>query len=398
MKIVIAHNRYVSANPSGENTVVDLESRLLSEVGVTVLPFQRSSDEIATLSTGQKALLPISPLYARQAQRELAALLSAEKPDVLHLHNPYPLLSPWVIRTAHAHGVPVVHTVHNFRQVCANGLYFRDGHACHDCLGKSFPYPAVQHSCYRGSKAQSALMATTLAAHRGTWHSVDRYLALTPAIAEHLRSFGVADSSITVKPNGVPDPGRHSEPGSGLLFVGRFSAEKGLDLLLDAWQRHADGSLGTLRLIGDGPLASSVAAATAGRRDIELLGRRPHAEVQEVMRASAALVTPSTWDEVCPMVVVEALANARPVLATAMGGLPYLVGAGAGGAAAAGWTVPPDVDALAAMLPRVVAEAPGLAGAARQRYEEHFSTTVTTAALLGVYEELASKFSSKFTG
>ncbi|SHN36531.1 glycosyltransferase family 4 protein [Cryptosporangium aurantiacum] len=385
MKIVIAHNRYVSANPSGENTVVDLESRLLADAGVTVLPFQRSSDEIASLSKGQKALLPISPIYARTAQRELAALLESSRPDVLHLHNPYPLLSPWVIRTAHAHGVPVVHTVHNFRQVCANGLYFRDGHSCHDCLGKAYPYPAVQHSCYRGSKAQSALMATTLTVHRGTWHSVDRYLALTPAIADHLRSFGVSEAQITVKPNGVPDPGTHSQPGNGLLFVGRFSAEKGLNLLLDAWQRHPEGSLGTLRLIGDGPLLSSVTAAAAGRADIELLGRRTHDEVQDAMRSSAALVTPSTWDEVCPMVVVEALANGRPVLATAMGGLPFLVGSGS---AAAGWTVPPEVDALAAVLPRVVAEAPGLATVARHRYEQKFSTTVTTAALLGVYEEL----------
>jgi len=381
VKIVIAHNRYVSANPSGENTVVDLESRLLADAGVTVLPFQRSSDEIASLSKGQKALLPISPIYASRAQRDLAALLESERPDVLHLHNPYPLLSPWVIRTAHAHGVPVVHTVHNFRQVCANGLYFRDGHACHDCLGKAFPYPAVEHSCYRGSKAQSVLMATTLAAHRGTWHSVDRYLALTPAIADHLRSFGVTDDQITVKPNGVPDPGPHGQVGRGLLFVGRFSAEKGLDLLIDAWQRHAEGTLGTLRLIGDGPLAPSVTAAAAGRSDIELLGRRSHAEVQDAMRDSAALVTPSTWDEVCPMVVVEALANGRPVLATAMGGLPYLVGN-------AGWTVPPDVSALAEVLPRVVAEAPDLVAAARRRYEQMFSTTVTTAALLSVYEEL----------
>ncbi|MFI5957958.1 glycosyltransferase family 4 protein [Cryptosporangium sp. NPDC051539] len=401
MKIVIAHNRYVSANPSGENTVVDLESRLLSEAGVTVLPFQRSSDEIAGFSAVQKALLPISPIYAAPAQRELSALLAAEKPDVLHLHNPYPLLSPWVVRTAHQHGVPVVHTVHNFRQVCANGLYFRDGHSCHDCLGKTFPYPAVQHSCYRGSKAQSVLMATTLAAHRGTWRSVDRYLALTPAIADHLRSFGITDPQITVKPNGVPDPGPHDQVGSGLLFVGRFSAEKGLGLLLDAWRRHPDGTVGTLRLIGDGPLASEVAAAAAGRTDIELLGRLPHADVQVAMRASAALVTPSTWDEVCPMVVVEALANGRPVLATALGGLPFLVGAspsepagkgmaGEGVAAEAGWTVPADVDALAAILPRAVAEAPGLAAGARRRYEQMFSTTVTTAALLNVYEEVAA--------
>jgi glycosyltransferase involved in cell wall biosynthesis len=386
VKIVIAHNRYVSANPSGENTVVDLESRLLAEAGVTVLPFQRSSDELATMPKAQRALLPISPIYAPRAQRELAALLKAEHPDVLHLHNPYPLLSPWVVRTAHAHGVPVVQTVHNFRHTCANGLYFRDGHPCHDCLGKTFPYPAVQHACYRGSKAQSVVMATTLAVHRGTWRSVDRYLALTPAIAEHLREFGITEPQITVKPNGVPDPGRHGEVGNGLLFVGRFSAEKGLNLLLDAWQRHPEGSLGTLRLVGDGPLQPEVAAAAAGRSDIVLLGRLSHADTQAAMRGSAALVTPSTWDEVCPMVVVEALANGRPVLATEMGGLPFLVGSD--GPSPAGWTVPPEVEALAAALPRALAEASALAPAARRRYEELFSTAVVTGQLIGVYEEL----------
>jgi glycosyltransferase involved in cell wall biosynthesis len=345
------------------------------------VPFQRSSDEIAGLPKSQRVLLPISPIYAPQAQRDLAALIKAERPDVLHLHNPYPLLSPWVVRTAHAHGVPVVQTVHNFRHTCANGLYFRDGHQCHDCLGKAFPYPAVQHACYRGSKAQSAIMATTLAVHRGTWRSVDRYLALTPAIADHLRSFGITDEQITVKPNGVPDPGRHEQAGNGLLFVGRFSEEKGLDLLIDAWRRHPDGSLGLLRLVGDGPLQAEVAAAAAGRSDILLLGRLSHAQTQAAMRESAALVTPSTWDEVCPMVVVEALSNARPVLATALGGLPYLVGE-------AGWTVPPEVDAMAAALPIAVAEAAAKSGTARERYETLFSTDVVTAQLTDVYEQL----------
>ena len=386
MKIVIAHNRYVSANPSGENTVVDLESRLLADAGVTVLPFQRSSDELATMSKSQRALLPISPIYARVAQRELTALIRAERPDVLHLHNPYPLLSPWVVRTAHAHGIPVVQTVHNFRHTCANGLYFRDGRPCHDCLGKAFPFPAVQHACYRGSKAQSMVMATTLAVHRGTWRSVDRYLALTPAIAAHLRSFGITEPQITVKPNTVSDPGQHDQVGNGLLFVGRFSAEKGLGLLLDAWQRHPVGELGVLRLVGDGPLQAEVAAAAAGRSDIVLLGRLSPTDTRSAMRESAALVTPSTWDEVCPMVVVEALANGRPVLATEMGGLPYLVGTD--GPSPAGWTVPPEVDALAAALPRALAEAPGLAAAARQRYEALFATDVVTGQLISVYEQL----------
>src|SRR5215468_1486005 len=178
MKVLVAHNRYAAAAPSGENVIVDAEIGQLRAAGVAVVPFLRSSDEIGALPAAQQALLPLSPIYNGASQRRLAALLEAERPDLLHLHNPYPLLSPWVIRTAHVHGVPVVQTVHNYRQVCANGLFFRDGHICTDCIGRRLAVPAVVHSCYRGSRAQSAVMATTLAVHRSTWHTVDRFIAL----------------------------------------------------------------------------------------------------------------------------------------------------------------------------------------------------------------------------
>ena len=212
VKVVVAHNRYREAIPSGENVIVDTEIAQLRAAGVEVLPFQRSSDSIAAMPAAQKALLPISPIYGGPAQRDLSALLDAERPDLVHLHNPYPLISPWIIRTAHKHGVPVVQTVHNYRQVCSSGLYFRDGHDCRDCRGKVIGYPAVRHKCYRGSSAQSALMATTLAVHRPTWRSVDRFIALTDRIAEHLRDYGIPDDRIVIKPNGLPDPGTPPPP------------------------------------------------------------------------------------------------------------------------------------------------------------------------------------------
>lgn len=388
MKVVIAHNGYVSSQPSGENTVVEGELALLAQAGVTVLPFLRSSDEIPGLPPAEKALLPVSPLYAHRAQRELSDLLRRERPDVLHLHNPYPLLSPWVVRTAHGHGVPVVHTVHNFRQVCAAGTYFRDGHPCYDCRGRAYPYPAVVHACYRGSRAQSLVMASALAAHRGTWRAVDRFIALTTAMAAHLRGYGIPDRRITVKPNSVPDPGRHTVAGSGFLYVGRLSEEKGLRPLLDAWRRYPVGDLGGLTIVGDGPLRDHVVTVAAERSDIRFLGRQAPSRVREEMRSAGALVVPSTWDEVCPMVVIEALSEARPVLVTDKGGLPYLVGADQ--ARPAGWVSEPTVDGLDATLGQAAREAARFTSPARKRYETVFSPTVVTGQLVGVYQEVAT--------
>lgn len=380
MKVVVAHNRYREAQPSGENIIVDQEIGQLAAAGVTVVPFLRSSDAIANLPLAGKALLPISPIYAPAAQRDLAELLRLERPDVLHLHNPYPLLSPWVVRTAHRFGVPVVQTVHNYRQVCSSGLYFRDGGICQDCRGRFVGVPAVVHKCYRGSRVQSALMATTLAVHRPTWRSVDRYIALTEAIAEHLRDYGIPADRIVVKPNGIPDPGAPAPLGDGFLFLGRLSPEKGVGLLLDAWQRHTDGSLGMLRIAGDGELRPLVEAAAAARIDVEFLGPLDRDGVRAALRSTAVVMATSTWHDVLPTVVLEALSSGRPVLGTALGGIPYLVGD-------AGWVVPAEAGALAAALPVARDGAATLAPMARSRYERTFHPDVLIRRLIDVYAD-----------
>jgi glycosyltransferase involved in cell wall biosynthesis len=383
LKVVVAHNRYRSAQPSGENRVVDAEIAQLAAAGVEVLPFLRDSDDIAAMPVTGKALLPISPLWNPGAARELAALLRSHRPDVLHLHNPYPLLSPWLVRTAHRHHVPVVHTVHNYRQICASGIYFRDGHICHDCRGRRLGVPAVIHRCYRGSAAQSAVMAAALAVHRPTWRSVDRYVALTDAIAEHLRGYGIPAQRIVVKPNGVPDPGPPAPSGEGFLFFsGRLSPEKGLGLLLQAWSRHPDGSLGTLRIAGDGEQRPLAERAAAGRSDVVYLGSLDGDGVRKALAETAVVVVTPRWHDVLPTVVIEALAAGRPVLGTDFGGVPDLVGD-------AGWVVPASADPLAAALPVARSSAPGLAAAARARYERTFHPDVVTRQLLDVYRDLS---------
>ena len=386
MKVVVAHNRYREAVPSGENVIVDTEIAQLTAAGVEVVPFLRSSDSIRDLPPAQKALLPLAPIFGRAVQRDLAALLTEHRPDVLHLHNPYPLLSPQVVRTAHDHGVPVVQTVHNYRQVCSSGLYFRDGHNCRDCRGKAFGWPAVVHRCYRGSAAQSAVMATTLAVHRGTWRSVDRYVALTDRIAAHLADYGIPADRIVVKPNGLPDPGEPAPLGDGFLYAARLSPEKGLPLLLDAWRRHPDGALGPLRIAGDGELRSLAERAAAERADVTYLGPLGRAEMAAARQAAAVVMAVPTWDDVLPTVILEAMAAGRPVVGTAVGGIPYLLGTDP----AAGWLVEPDPAALAAVLPVARSEAATVAPTARNRYLQAFHPDDLTGRLIGIYTELTA--------
>lgn len=393
MKIVIAHNRYSSAQPSGENTIVDYEIGALREAGVEVVPFLRSSDEIASLPAHRKAALAVSPIHAAAAQRDLAALIEREHPDLLHLHNPYPLLSPSVVRTAHRHGVKVVQTIHNYRHDCVNGLYFRDGHDCTDCHGKRWNAPGVAHACYRGSRPQSAVMALTLGVHQGTWRTVDRFIALTEAMADYLRSIGIESDRIRVKPNAVADPlaGPEAQPGplplgEGFLFAARLVPEKGVELLLEAW-REAKLRV-PLRIAGDGPLRPLVEEA-AGTDGVEYLGQLDPAGRDAALAASAAVVIPSVWRDILPTSGIEALAAGRALVVTDIGGGPFI--AGLDTTRPAGHGAAPDPRSLAAALHEVDDLVERYADYARERYEKVFSPEVVLRRLIEIYEEVLAE-------
>jgi glycosyltransferase involved in cell wall biosynthesis len=381
VKVLVAHNRYQSTLPSGENEVVDLEIAALREAGVQVVPYIRSSDEIAQMGTKDRFLLPFMPLHSRRAMTEIVALLEEHRPDLVHLHNPYPLISLSLVRAAHEFGVPVVQTVHNHRHSCARGSYFRDGHPCFECRGKSLPWPSVQHGCYRDSRLQSVALASALASHRKDQRAMDKYIALSPSIAESLGESGlIRPEQVVIRPNSVPDPGPPTPPGDGLLFVGRLTREKGLPMLLQAWER-ADRPFGTLTVIGEGPERPRVEAAAG----VVYLGSLQRAEVGQAMAGCAAVVVPSVASEALPLVVLEAFSYGRPVVATRTGGLPSIVDA------SCGWLSEPDSESLARTL-RVAAGADRatLGSAARRKFESTFSPGVVVAQQIGIYEAVIS--------
>lgn len=386
MRVIVVHNRYVSSMPSGENSVVDAEIRSLLEQGVEVIPYLRSSDEIARFPLRKKAELPFRAMWSFEDTRAVARLIDDRRPDVMHLHNPNPLISLGVVRVAKRHGAAVVRTVHNHRHSCLNGVFYRDGHECHDCVGHRFPYPGVRHACYRGSRPQSLAAATALTAHRGSYRLIDRHIALTPQMARSVEASGVPTDRIVVKPNTVPDPGPTAPMGSGFLFVGRLREEKGIQLLLDAWERSAPAALGTLTIVGDGPDRPRVEALAGRRGDIRVRGTLDPAGVAEAYRDAAVVVIPSVCPEAFPAVALEAMAAGRPIVATQVGGLADVV------TDAVGWCVPANVDAVRGALNAATDRnaAATRAAAARSGYETRYSPGVVVAQLLGIYSDVTT--------
>lgn len=384
LRVLVVHNKYRSELPSGENRAVDQQVAMLRDAGHQVATYFRSSDEIQQLGLRARAGLALRPVYSGEDVSAFREQLTAFRPDVVHLHNPYPLISPAVVRVAHAAGVPVVHAVHNFRRVCAAGDFFRDGQVCEDCRGKTIPWPAVAHGCYRDSRAQSAVIAATLVAHRSTWELVDRFLPVSEFVAGFLRETGVPPERVHVVPNALNDPGAPSPPGEGFLFAGRLGPEKGIALLLEAWERSGLGARTTLTIVGDGPLRSSVETTAARLPGVRFEGLVPADRVRRLLERCRIVVLPSVCYEALPTSVLEAFAAGRPVLATRVRDTFNLVDGGVG------WHAPPEPGALAAAASAAydTTDVDTLGREARRRYEATFTPERVLSTLVGVYRDV----------
>jgi glycosyltransferase involved in cell wall biosynthesis len=383
--ILVVHNRYRAANPSGENVVVDSEIDALRAAGHQVTTYLRSSDEVDRMSLPQRVAHVGSPVHSGRAVRDIETMIDTDRPDILHLHNPYPLVSMSVVAAAKGRGVPCVQTVHNHRHTCMKGTYQRDGNDCRDCLRAGHPGPGVAHGCYRSSRLQSAVMAAALLRSRRAYRDLDRLIALTPEIVRSLTESGFEEARISLRPNSVPDPGPATPPGRGVTFVGRLSREKGILALAEAWARVPDGTLGPLRIVGSGPDGDAVRRVADGRSDVQVLGQLDTAGVRDAIAASAIVVVPSLWPEAFPLVLLEAMSAGRGLLVTDQGGLPTIV------TEEIGRVVRPDVSSIAAGLRALAGDADlvaRLGRAARTRYEERYHPEIALARLAEIYAEV----------
>ncbi|MEU6621311.1 glycosyltransferase family 4 protein [Streptomyces litmocidini] len=388
MHVLVVHNRYSSAQPSGENRVVDEEVALLRAAGHRVDLFERRSDDIAGRSLLGKAAVPLLVPWNPAVRTELAALLRADRPDVVHVHNVFPLLSPAVLAACADAGVPVVATLHNYTQVCPPGTLHRDGRPCTECVGSATALPAVRHGCYRDSRLATVPLAVSLSVNRRRWWSgVERFFCISAAQRDLLVQSGMPAERLAVKHNFVPDPGAcRTGTGEHLLFLGRLAEPKGVRLLMAAWDElAADGGAGVpLVLAGAGPLEREVAAWADGRDDVRYVGLYDPEECRRAVERSVAVVAPSLARETFGLVVAEAMAAGVPAVAAGHGAFVELVDEGVTGLLHR----PGEASSLADRLRRITA-APArnreMGLAARRRYEQRFSPAVGLERLLEEY-------------
>ena len=393
LRVLVVHNRYQQSG--GEDGVVREETTLLKSRGHRVLVIEEDNSAIATWAEAVKTALRC--VYSWKSQRILRQAIQEFQPDVVHIHNFFPRISPSVHYLCRRKNIPAVQTLHNYRLFCPGATFFRNERSCEDCKNKLFAWPALRNRCYRDNFLATAAVVLMNFVHRllKTWgRTVTRYITLTEFARLQFVSAGLPSDRLSVKPNfSMVDPGRGDGRGGYALYVGRLSKEKGVQTLIDGW-RQLSASY-PLKIVGDGPLMDTVARAAGSMEGLEYLGGRSHSGTLELMREAAFLVIPSICYEGFPLVAAEALSAGLPIVGSRIGSIAEIVRDGD-----TGRLFPPgDATSLATQVEWCFTHPDQLMPMrerARADYESKYAPTHNYRMLMDIYK-LAIKSTSQNT-
>lgn len=324
MKILQVHNIYIGK--TGEEAVLNEEKLVMEENGHEVIQFIKDNSDLDSFSKLERIRMLLSLNSSSKIAEEFGLLLDSEKPDVCHVHNTFPIITPVVYEVCRSRKIPVVQTLHNYKMICTNSLLFRNGEVCELCLNKSL-YNSIKYKCYRGSYFATAAQAHVIQSHRnkGTWDNlIDKYICLTEFQKQKLVSGGLPEAKAVVKPNFLTQAGTNIEYGSYFLFVGRLNDSKGLQDLLYLFRQNMSSKF---VLIGksDNPDVFNEFD------NVDHLGEQGRNVVLEHMRKCKAVLFPSKYYEGMPMVILEAFSHRKPVIARNTGAMSSMIEHGVNG-------------------------------------------------------------------
>jgi len=388
MRVLLVHNRYIQRG--GEDAVYDAEASLLRERGHQVSEYIKDNRDI---DPHAQLALAANTVWSRQSRRDLLETINRNDPDVMHVHNTLPIISPSAYYAAAKLGIPVIQTLHNYRPLCLPGLMSRNGKVCEDCGKSRFYGPGIRHGCYRNDRRASAALAATYTFHRliGTWaNRVDRFIALTEFARRKFIEGGLPAGRIVVKSNFVFE-GKHDQNHpvgrnrSGALFVGRLSREKGVLTLVEAFRCLSVH----LKIIGDGPLMDTL--RNRAPTNTQFVGEKASDDVLRAMDNASYLVMPSESYEGFALVLVEAFSRGLPVIASRLGAMTEIVVNGVTGI----HFNPNDAADLASKVRWAEAhpeEMLRMGTNARREYEKKYTPQVNYLQLLNIYKDVVNKY------
>jgi glycosyltransferase involved in cell wall biosynthesis len=338
-------------------------------------------------------------IWSGDTYRDFGEMLRREKPDVVHVHNTWVMISPSIYQACKEAGVPVVQTFHNYRLMCPAGTFFREGKTCEECLDHG-QWRSVLYGCYRDSRIITAAKALMLATHRrrGTWAGIDCYIALSEFSRNQFLRGGFPAEKLFVKPNFVhPDPGMGTDKGDYGLFIGRLSPEKRVSTILNAWT-HLRTPI-ELFIIGGGPEAAQLEKEAARRHltQVHFEGHLPRNKALTFMRRARFLIFSSEWYENFPVTIAEALACGVPVICSRMGAMQEIIEDGRTGL----HFTPGHAEDLAEKVewawnhPERMQE---MGREARREYEDKYTAEKNYPMLMEIYRHAVAKRDSQSQG
>jgi len=318
VKVLIVHNKYLYSG--GEDVVVAAEKLMLENNDVEVELFQVSNERISDFFSKIRTAFSLS--YSNSSRKIILKKLKDINPDIMHVHNFFPILSTSIYDASIEAGVPVVQTLHNYRTICPGALLVRDGNVCELCV-KGNVYKSVLYRCYRNSFFSSWAVARMVAKHRkdGTWQKkVNRFIVLSECAKSKFISAGFPQNKLKLKPNFLLE-GEYEDvcDKNGAIFVGRLSQEKGVATLMKAWE----GLSVPLRVVGDGPFENKI--FQSNNKFILPLGFLDAESTKQAVCKANFLVMPSECNETFGLVIIEAFSQGVAVIASRLGAMAEIV-------------------------------------------------------------------------
>lgn len=329
MKILLIHNYYQQSG--GESGVFENLVRLLQQVGQDVETYCRHSTEIKNVTYCDKVQIIIDAFFSLRTWREVKRLIQKTRPHVAIVQNVFPLISPSVYYALRSEHIPIIQAVYNYRFVCPDGHLFSKGEICERCvLGNH--WHAVARKCYQQSYSASSWYAAILKLHRviGTFSRiVDIFMIPDNFLGTRLIRGGIPGQKIrkNVNPFFVEDYQPDYQPGKYILYVGRLVKQKGIFTLVTAMS-HSSPDGPPLYIVGDGEARKEIEALIRNlglEKRIILLGVRWGLEVERLIKESLFVVVPSEWYDNLPLIVCQAYAMAKPVVASFINGIPEYI-------------------------------------------------------------------------